>query len=162
MPDKTANDPTSKYWKASAGNLLNELAKKNQYLVGDMLVVALESRALGLDNYSSLGGVFKRAAKRGVIKKTSETNQKSNTTKTVWQSLIYDHSDQSPEKVAMQRYVMAALEFNADTVKLATVIYVNGELGEEGIKEAIKQFNSIQDQYLKKIDNISKDYEGES
>jgi hypothetical protein len=34
-----------------------------------MVIIFLESAGYGLDNYTPLGGVFKRAAKQGIIRK---------------------------------------------------------------------------------------------
>lgn len=60
-------DGKSKAWRDAADKLLEALAKENKYLVSDMLIIFLESAGYGLENYSAIGGVFKRAAKRGII-----------------------------------------------------------------------------------------------
>ena len=55
-------DGKSKAWRDAADQLLEALARDNKYIVADMVQVFLESAGYGLDDYSPLGGVFKRAA----------------------------------------------------------------------------------------------------
>jgi hypothetical protein len=62
-------DGKSQAWRDAADKLLEALARENKYIVSDMVIVFLESANYGLDDYSPLGGVFKRAAKRGIIAK---------------------------------------------------------------------------------------------
>lgn len=56
-------------WREGADKLLLSLAKDNKYIVSDMLIIFLESAGYGLDDYSPLGGVFRRGLKAGIIKK---------------------------------------------------------------------------------------------
>lgn len=60
-------DGKSQAWRDAADKLLEALARENKYIVSDMLIIFLESANYGLDDYSPLGGVFKRAAARGII-----------------------------------------------------------------------------------------------
>jgi hypothetical protein len=75
-------------WSIAAHEVVKEVAQGNQYIVSDIVIAALEQHGLGLDNYSSLGGVFIRAANDGILEK-QETSVKSSKSKTVWRSLIY-------------------------------------------------------------------------
>lgn len=77
-------DGKSQAWQDAADKLLEALARDNKYIVGDMVIVFLESADYGLDNYTPLGGVFKRAAKKGIIKKVDR-----NTKQALWVSQIY-------------------------------------------------------------------------
>ena len=71
MVDGKSND-----WRYKADSLLETIAYKHEYIVSDILIIYLEAAGLGLDDYSPLGGVFKRAAARGIIKKVArETKQ---------------------------------------------------------------------------------------
>ncbi len=62
-------DGKSQAWRDAADRLLEALARDYQYIVADMVIIFLESAGYGLDNYTPLGGVFKRAAKQGIIRK---------------------------------------------------------------------------------------------
>jgi hypothetical protein len=74
----------SQEWRDGADSLLEALARDNQYVVADMVQIFLESAGYGLNDYSPLGGVFKRAAKRGIISRIGRpTNQ------ALWLSKIY-------------------------------------------------------------------------
>lgn len=77
-------DGKSQEWRDAADRLLEALARDNQYIVGDMLIIFLESSGYGLDNYMPLGGVFKRAAKKGIIKKVAKARKQA-----LWASEIY-------------------------------------------------------------------------
>jgi len=77
-------DGKSEEWRNAADRLIEALARDNQYIVGDMLIIFLESAGYGLDNYTPLGGVFKRAAAKGLIKKVDR-----NTKQALWVSNIY-------------------------------------------------------------------------
>lgn len=77
-------DGKSKAWRDAADRLLEALARENRYLVGDMVVIFLESAGYGLKDYAPLGGVFKRAAKRGIIKRVDRTTKQA-----LWISNIY-------------------------------------------------------------------------
>ena len=70
-------DGKSKAWRDSADRLLEALARDNQYIVSDMVIIFLESAGYGLDDYSPLGGVFKRAAKRGIIKRVDRPTKQA-------------------------------------------------------------------------------------
>lgn len=78
------NDGKSQAWRDAADKLLEALAKDNKYIVGDMVIVFLESAGYGLDNYMPLGGVFKRAAKKGIISKVDRPTKQA-----LWLSKIY-------------------------------------------------------------------------
>jgi hypothetical protein len=77
-------DGKSQAWRDAADSLLEALAKENKYIVSDMMIIFLESANYGLDNYSPLGGVFKRAAKRGIISQIERP-----TKQLLWKSNIY-------------------------------------------------------------------------
>ncbi len=77
-------DGKSNAWRDAADQLLEALARDNKYIVADMVQVFLESAGYGLDDYSPLGGVFKRAAKRGIISKVDRTTKQA-----LWISKIY-------------------------------------------------------------------------
>lgn len=77
-------DGKSQAWRDAADKLLEALARDNQYVVADMVQIFLESAGYGLDDYSPLGGVFKRVAKRGIIKRIER-----NTKQALWVSNIY-------------------------------------------------------------------------
>ncbi len=74
----------NKAWRDAADKLLEALAKDNQYIVADMMIVFLESAGYGLDDYSALGGVFKRAAKAGIIKRVDRPGKQA-----LWFSKLY-------------------------------------------------------------------------
>lgn len=71
-------------WRDAADLLLETLAKDNQYIVADMVKIFLESAGYGLDEYAPIGGVFRRAAKRGIIKAIDRP-----TRQTLWISQLY-------------------------------------------------------------------------
>ena len=77
-------DGKSKAWRDAADRLLEALARDNQYIVADMVIVFLESADYGLASYETLGGVFKRAAKKGIISRV-----KRNTRQALWISKVY-------------------------------------------------------------------------
>lgn len=70
-------DGKTQAWRDAADKLLESLAKDNQYIVADMVIIFLESANYGLDDYSPLGGVFKRAAKRGMIKRVDRPTKQA-------------------------------------------------------------------------------------
>lgn len=77
-------DGKSKAWRDAADQLLDALARENKYIVSDMLIIFLESAGYGLDDYSPLGGVFKRGAKRGIITRIDRPTKQA-----LWLSKIY-------------------------------------------------------------------------
>ena len=77
-------DGKSQVWRDAADRLLEALAKDNQYIVSDMVIIFLESAGYGLADYTPLGGVFKRAAKRGTIKRVDRPTKQA-----LWVSNIY-------------------------------------------------------------------------
>lgn len=79
-------DGKSQAWRDAAHDLLVALAKENKYIVSDMVILFLDSAGYGLDDYSPLGGVFKRAAKQGIIKKIDQPKQSK---QALWVSEIY-------------------------------------------------------------------------
>lgn len=84
-------DGKSQAWRDAADKLLEALARDNRYIVSDMLIVFLESANYGLDDYSPLGGVFKRAAAKGIIKRVDHPTKQA-----LWVSEIY----KKPEQIA--------------------------------------------------------------
>lgn len=78
-------DGKSQAWRDAANDLLVALAKDNKYIVSDMVILFLNSSGYGLKDYSPLGGVFKRAAKAGIIKKIDQPKQSK---QSLWVSLI--------------------------------------------------------------------------
>lgn len=81
-------DGKSQEWRDAADRLLEALAKDNQYIVADMVIVFLESAGYGLDNYAPLGGAFKRARDKGIIKRIERPTRQA-----LWISNIYKRSD---------------------------------------------------------------------
>lgn len=79
-------DGKSQAWRDAADKLLEALARDNKYIVADMVQIFLESAGYGLDDYSPLGGVFKRAAKRGIIKRIERPTKQA-----LWVSQVYVH-----------------------------------------------------------------------
>jgi len=77
-------DGKSQAWRDAADRLLEALARENKYIVSDMLIIFLESADYGLPNYEPLGGVFKRAAKKGIISKIERPGKQA-----LWYSKIY-------------------------------------------------------------------------
>lgn len=77
-------DGKSVKWRNAADKLLEALARDNQYIVADMVQIFLESAGYGLKDYSPLGGVFKRAAKRGIIHRIERPTKQA-----LWASDIY-------------------------------------------------------------------------
>ncbi len=80
-------DGKSQAWRDAADKLLEALARDNQYIVSDMVIIFLESAGYGLDDYSALGGAFKRAAKRGIIKRVDRPTKQA-----LWTSNLYKRS----------------------------------------------------------------------
>jgi hypothetical protein len=78
-------DGKSQAWRDAADKLLEALARENKIIVADMVKMFLETANYGLKDYSPLGGVFKRAAKRGIIHRIP-TNRKQ----ALWASDIYE------------------------------------------------------------------------
>lgn len=161
-------DPKTQAWREAAHNVIVELAASNSLIVSDMVVAALEQAGMGLDNYSALGGVFTRAAKAGLIVKTDETapgNRKSHSAKTVWRSLTYKKAETgNPEQNAISGMIINALEYNAATVRYASLIYDKQELDNKTLKRAIKDFNEMADVYQAKnaaiMDDLQKALKG--
>lgn len=77
-------DGKSQAWRDAADRLIEALARDNQYIVADMLQIFLESAGYGLDDYSPLGGVFKRAAQRGIIHRIPRPTKHA-----LWASDVY-------------------------------------------------------------------------
>lgn len=144
-------DGKTNEWRNQAHEIIAEVAKNNSIVVSDMVVSALEAAGLGLDNYSVLGGVFTRAAKEGLIMKTDITQQstreRSNSAKTVWRSLIYKPAGETKEQLALGNLIVAALDFNAETVRLASIVYAGGQLDQKAYKRVLHDFNLIGQKY---------------
>ena len=77
-------DGKSQEWRDAADSLLEALARDNQYIVADMVIIFLESSGYGLPDYSPLGGAFKRAAAKGIIKRVDRPTKQA-----LWFSQIY-------------------------------------------------------------------------
>lgn len=77
-------DGKSQAWRDAADKLLEALARENKYIVGDMLIIFLESAGYGLESYEPLGGVFKRGAAKGIISKIERPTKQA-----LWLSKIY-------------------------------------------------------------------------
>lgn len=156
-----ANGKTEE-WRTAAHEVIKKLAQENSIIVSDMVVATLEADGLGLDNYSTLGGVFTRAAKEGIISKTDQQQQstraKSNSAKTVWVSLIYQKEEIGPQARLMNQMLIAALDFNAETVRYASFVYRSGGLDEKNHQKAVADFRRIQSAYSKRVDLILKEY----
>ncbi len=90
-------DGKSQAWRDAADKLLESLARENKYIVGDMLVIFLESADYGLDSYEPLGALFKRAAKKGIISKIERPGKQA-----LWHSKIYSIADNKPLSVGSQ------------------------------------------------------------
>lgn len=75
----------SQEWRDAADKLLVSLAKENKFIVSDMVIIFLESAGYGLEDYTPLGGVFKRAAKRGIIKRVRKAKKQA-----LWFSKVYE------------------------------------------------------------------------
>lgn len=157
-----ANGKTEE-WRQKAHEVIKQVAERNSIVVSDMVVSALEKAGLGLDNYSPLGGVFTRAAKEGILQKTDEqqhsTRGKSHSAKTVWISLIYKQDGVSDEARVLNSLLMAALDFNAETVRFATMIYRAGGLTKENHTHSVEKFKEIQDNYSARIAVVLEEYE---
>lgn len=78
-------DGKSQEWRDAADELLATLAVENKYIVADMVIIFLESAGYGLSDYSPLGGVFKRAAKKGIISKIDRPTKQALWLSKVWQ-----------------------------------------------------------------------------
>ena len=96
-------DSKSQEWRDAADTLVEALARDNKYIVGDMLVIFLESSGYGLSNYTSLGGVFKRAAKRGILKRIDAGNKKA-----LWLSNIHGRKTNYPVEVYVRGQLVHA------------------------------------------------------
>lgn len=81
-------DGKSQAWRDAADKLLLALAKDHQYIVADMVIIFLESAGYGLENYTPLGGVFKRASKQGIIKKVGVRTKQP-----LWVSNLYKNGE---------------------------------------------------------------------
>ena len=88
-------DGKSQAWRDAADKLIEALARDNKYIVGDMLVIFLESAGYGLDSYEPLGGVFKRAAKRGIISKIDRPTKQA-----LWISKLYKSEPEDANRTA--------------------------------------------------------------
>lgn len=150
-------------WRTAAHEVIKDVATKNSIIVSDMVVTALEAAGLGLKNYSALGGVFTRAAKDGFISKTDEkqhsTRGKSHSAKTVWISEIYEQDVIAPEARALNKLLMAALEFNAATVRYASLVYRATGLDPKNHTKAVSDFQAMQDTYTKQVAKIVSEYQ---
>lgn len=79
----------SQAWRDAADKLLLARAKDHQYIVADMVIISLESAGYGLNNYTPLGGVFKRASKQGIISKVGVRTKQP-----LWISNLYKKGEQ--------------------------------------------------------------------
>lgn len=88
-------DGKSQAWRDAAAKLLEALAIENKYIVSDMAILFLESAGYGLKDYSALGGVFRRAAKQGIIKKIKQPKRSK---QSLWISKVYQGKSPEMEK----------------------------------------------------------------
>lgn len=160
---QTNADSKADDWRTAAHKVIKKVAQQNQYVVGDMVITALEKAGLGLDNYSPLGGVFTRAAKDGFLTKTDETQRsargKSHSAKTVWISMVYGKEKLSPEARALNSMLLAALDFNAETVRYASFVYRAGGLDKKNHDKAVTDFKKIQDLYNARVSKALQEFE---
>jgi hypothetical protein len=84
-------DGKTNEWRQAAAELLEALAVENKYIVSDMLIIFLESAGYGLKDYSPLGGVFRRAAKQGIIKKIEQPKASK---QSLWFSNVYQRVEE--------------------------------------------------------------------
>lgn len=77
-------DGKSEEWRNAADRLLEALARENRYIVSDMVITVLQDAGYGLDDYSTLGGVFKRVSKKGVISRVDRPTKQA-----LWVSNVY-------------------------------------------------------------------------
>lgn len=160
------HDGKTNEWRNRAHEIIAEVAKANSIVVSDMVVTALEAEGLALDNYSVLGGVFTRAAKDGLIVKTDiqqqSTRGRSNSAKTVWRSLVYKPADESKEQSVINGLLIAALDFNAETLRLASLVYAGGQMDQAQYVHHIKAFNEISDKYVSRqakiLETVGQEY----
>ncbi len=77
-------DSNTRQWRDGADRLLLALAQENKFIVSDMLIIYLEASGYKLDNYSAIGGVFRRAAKLSLIKRVERPTKQR-----LWRSMVY-------------------------------------------------------------------------
>lgn len=120
-------DGKSEAWRNAAHDLLIALAKENKYIVSDMVILFLDSAGYGLDDYSPLGGVFKRAAKAGIIKKIDQPKQSK---QSLWVSLINgaDKSDISQVPLLVKGQKVGFRGFGSVDGLEFTITDIDGEL----------------------------------
>lgn len=123
-------DGKSQAWRDAADKLLEALAKDNKYIVGDMVIVFLESAGYGLDNYMPLGGVFKRAAKKGIISKVDRPTKQA-----LWYSKIYQDNLDAFEHQICTFVTGDARITRRETVK-ALIDHLRNVAGESGVSNA--------------------------
>lgn len=123
-------DGKSQAWRDAADQLIDALARDNKYIVGDMLVIFLESAGYGLDSYEPLGGVFKRAAKRGIISKIERPTKQA-----LWYSKIYqDNLDHHEHQICA--YVTGDNRITRRETVKALIDHLRGVAGESGLSNA--------------------------
>lgn len=110
-------DGKSQAWRDGADKLLEALARDNRYIVADMLIIFLESADYGLDDYTPLGGVFKRAAKKGIIKKVDAARKQA-----LWYSQIYGQ----PADPGYLRMPLNVLQMDIPEIHEGKEIYLQG------------------------------------
>lgn len=110
-------DGKSQAWRDAADKLLEALARENKYIVADMVIVFLESAGYGLPDYSPLGGVFKRAAKRGIIKKIDRPTKQA-----LWYSKIYN----TPPNAGYLQMDLETMQKDIPDIYEGKVIYLDG------------------------------------
>lgn len=79
-------------WRDFVDERIEEIAKHNQYITGDMIIGDLERHGKGLSNYSPLGPALQAAQRKGIIER-QPTTRKSKRPSTVWISKIYQGAD---------------------------------------------------------------------
>ena len=93
MDDQTIVEKSKgKSWRFAADCILYALAQENKYIVSDIVIIYLESADLGLNNYSALGGVFRRAAAKGYISRIDRPTKQA-----LWISNLYKGNNPETE-----------------------------------------------------------------
>ncbi len=114
-------DGKSQAWRDAADKLLEALARENKYIVADMVIIFLESAGYGLNDYSVLGAVFKRAAKRGIISRIDRPTRQA-----LWLSQTYRASQATNELPVLYEGQVIGFrnfgELDHSTYKIAEVV----------------------------------------
>lgn len=119
------NDGKSPEWREAAHKLLVALARDNKYIVADMVILFLESAGYGLKNYSALGGVFRRAAAAGIIKKVDHTKRSK---QALWISTLDEQTNAATTPVLIKGQQVTFRNFGGVDDLLFTVTDIKGDV----------------------------------